>query len=308
MYDTVKLWLATNETDKIPDLLKEPKKEIMHTGEYRHYGNLENLRIGVYQDSLKAEGSLNKFIHGNNLVRLTRKDTEQAIEKLSDSLRLPFHQAKVYRFDLADNFILKRPVSEYLSLLGETRYFIRSTYKKQGLNYSNCRRSMIFYDKIKELKNKRQAENITEDFQGRNVLRYELRYTKRLKSQFQNEIKAYHLFDENFYIRVINQWAKEYFRINKQKKLKMDTIKMQGVKDLNDQMFLYALESMGGEQVLFEIFESERASGNLDRFKHKRFKDRIKRIVNNPKYFEPNDSILELDQKISDSQLNIIAN
>jgi len=37
---------------------------------------------------------------------------------------------------------------------------------------------------------------------------------------------------------------------------------------------------------------------NLDRFKHKRFKDRIKGIVENPKYFEPNDSILELDKKV----------
>ena len=296
MYDTVKFRLITDEAAKVANFLTNVETKIKATGEFSEIGNLDNLRVGVYPNSINVFGSLSKYSNGNNLERLTRQDAKRAIEKLSDSLNLPFHQAQVCRLDLADNFILRRPVREYLSLLGEARYFERSTYKKQGLHYSNSRRAMVFYDKRKECFDKKQP--IPEVFQGRNVLRYELRFTKRLSSQFKTTVKAVDLCNEDFYIGDIDKWQKEYFRISKQAKQRLDTQKVKGVKELSDQVVLKGLEAMGGKQVLFEIFENERASGNLDRFKHKRFKDKVNRIVSNPKYFEPNDCIVELDQKV----------
>ena len=105
---------------------------------------------------------MSKYLNGNNLERFTRKQTEEAIEKLSDSLKLPFENAKVNRIDLAENFILKRPVGEYMSLMGQATYFTKRPYSTNGLYYTNSRRSMIFYNKVKEYQDKKQANLIPE--------------------------------------------------------------------------------------------------------------------------------------------------
>ena len=76
MYDTVKLSLITNESDKIPNLLTDTQTRTKDaTGEYSHHGNLENMRVNVYSGCLRVEGSLSKYLNGNNLERFTRKQT-----------------------------------------------------------------------------------------------------------------------------------------------------------------------------------------------------------------------------------------
>ena len=134
---------------------------------------------------------------------------------MSDSLALSIHRAKVWRIDLAENFILNRPVREYLSLLGDIRHFKRFPYENEGLRYKNGVRQMVFYDKVKEYRDKKQSAQIPEVFQGRKVLRYELRFMRRLKQQFGSEIKALDLYNENFYIGIVNRWQSAYSSIRK---------------------------------------------------------------------------------------------
>ena len=145
----------------------------------------------------------------------------------------------------------------------------------------------------------RQSAQIPEVFQGRNVLRYELRFTSRLKRQFGSEIKALDLYNENFYIEIVNRWQNAYFEIRKLNRFKMDSIKIENVKGLLNQLALIGLEAVGGEQAVLEMLENERESGTLDRFQFKRFKDKLSTLTTNEKYFEPNDCILELDRKVS---------
>ena len=145
MYDTVKLWLVSDETERITGLLTDVETRVKPTGEYRHYGSLANMRVSVGNSSLTFQGSLSKYLNGNNLERFTRKQTQRAIEKMSDSLVLPINQAKVWRIDLAENFILNRPVREYLNLLGEAGRFERFSYGHKGLRYQNGMKQMVFY-------------------------------------------------------------------------------------------------------------------------------------------------------------------
>ncbi len=144
----------------------------------------------------------------------------------------------------------------------------------------------------------RQSAQIPEVFQGRNVLRYELRFTSRLKQQFGSEIKALDLYNENFYIEIVNRWQKAYFEIRKLNRFKMDSIKIENVKGLLNQLALIGLETVGGEQAVIEMLENERESGTLDRFQFKRFKDKVTALTSNDKYIEPNDCTLELDRKV----------
>ncbi len=243
MYDTVRLWLASDETERISGLLTDVETRVKPTGEYNQYGSLANMRVSVGNSSLTFEGSLSKYVNGNNLERFTRKQTQRAIEKMSDSLALSIHRAKVWRIDLAENFILNRPVREYLSLLGGIRHFKRFPYDHEGLRYKNGVRQMVFYNKVKEYRDKKQSVQIPEVFQGRNVLRYELRFTGRLKQQFGSEIKALDLYNENFYIGIVNRWKNAYSEIRKRSRFKMDSFDFENVKGLLNQLALIGLET-----------------------------------------------------------------
>ncbi len=146
-------------------------------------------------------------------VQLSTKMTN---DSQNDSLKLPFKNAKVHRIDLAENFILKCPVREYMSLMGEATYFTKGRpHSKNGLYYTNARRWILFYDKVKDYQDKKLAHLIPDVYKDRNVLRYELRFTKRLKQQFSSEVKAADLYNEDFYINMIDRWLTTYFDIKK---------------------------------------------------------------------------------------------
>jgi len=298
MYDTVKLSLITSECDKIPNLLSDVETKIKPTGEYSHHGNLENMNVRVYSSCLYVEGSLSKYLNGNNLERFTMEQTEEAIEKLSDSLKLPVKNAKVNRIDLAENFILKRPVREYMSLMGQATYFTKKPYSKNGLYYDNFRRSMIFYNKVQEYQDNKQANLIPEVYKNRNVLRYELRFTKRLKEQFSSEVKAADLYNENFYVNIIKRWLTTYFDIKKIKTFKDEDFKMKDIKDLKEYGFILSLKDGIRCDLILNRLEHARETGEMTDRTYYRCKNLLKRLEENKKHFKPNDCILELDQKI----------
>jgi replication protein CRI len=300
MYDTIKLWKDCNKDD-LESILTNPITSIkIQTGEYFTYGKLENLRVNERSTGISVNGSLAKFFYNNNLERLTRKDTEQAIEKLSDLLNLEMQSARVYRLDVGSNFIMGKPVSEYLSLLGGIRYFKRSEIAdRETLMYSNSKRSMVFYDKIKEIK--KHHEYIPDLFQNRNVLRYEIKYLKRLAQQFCKDrpLTASDLYNEDFYINVLDRFKDEYFKIHRYKKFKIkDAINMKNSKELVNHLALLGLQSLGGEQIAFDMINDAKQRGELDKMQHKRLKDKVKELSSTEKYTEFNDAIFELDSKV----------
>ena len=268
------------------------------------WGNLNNLRVNVSQTGLTVKGSLARFHYSNNLERLTRQSTQDAIAHLSDVLHLPMKDAKVYRLDAGSNLIMQRPVGEYLSMLGDTQHFKRSTVSNLGgasLYFTNSRRCLTFYDKVAEMqKHKNLIPNI---FHGKNVLRYESRLTQRLASQLKlKSVQAFQLYNEQFYMMVLDAWKKAYFSIPKIKKLKMsDSVEVTNVKDLMNQLALIGLNQLGGEQKILEMFKHAKQAGTIDKEKHKRLRDKVEELVSTPEAFEPNECIEELDRKIEQS-------
>lgn len=55
---------------------------------------------------------------GDNFRTMGRRDTQMAVERLSDTLHLPIEKASVTRIDIAQNIILKSSVDVYLNHLG----------------------------------------------------------------------------------------------------------------------------------------------------------------------------------------------
>lgn len=159
MYDNLDFRLSMDdigETDflnEIPNYLNEVSEHNYENG-YILTGNLDGLKVSVSERSVKVgKGSLCKYYLGDNFQTLTRTDTKQAIEKLSDTLHLPMDKATVSRIDVAQNFILEHPVEVYYNHLGELPYYKRSLLDG-SLYYNNSKGSLVFYNKIKEQKAK----------------------------------------------------------------------------------------------------------------------------------------------------------
>ncbi len=208
----------------IPQRLQNVKEVVSRdTGEVKLSGYMDGLQVTVNTGGLYVVGSLCKFLHGSNIYTLNRKTTASAIEKLSDSLGCKVDDASVSYLEFGTSFIMQKPVQEYFKRLGynsrmHREYYTNLTYKTDG-----GRRTKIFYDKEKELRQKKVP--LPDGFKGLNILRYELRYRQRLPYLLScPEVKLKTLSDYWFYKEMIDRYQSEYFCIHKQQRLKQDAI------------------------------------------------------------------------------------
>lgn len=269
MFDTVDFRLTRCEYDRV-DFLSEVPCYITDVSVH-HYsngdvitGSLGNLKVccNEYQIKIK-DGSLCKWYLGDNLQTMGRKDTERAVEKLSDLLHLPMDKAQITRMDVGQNFIMRYSPKVYLNHLGELKGAVRLE-EPNSLYYSKQGYELCFYDKIREQKAKK--ESLPELYENRNVLRYEQRYTGRLAKRLGvPEIKAFMLYDETFYIDLLNRWRDDYKSITKINDIQLNFECMRNRKDLNKMGVLSLVERTGGlNAMLMQIAEAQQ-QGKLNK-------------------------------------------
>jgi len=272
------------------------------TGEVILRGSLANLQIKNIGENVSVLGSLPKFYFGDNLQQLTRKDTELALEKLSDSLQLPVKESKVFRLDIGANFLLNEPLQNYYSCLGALARFKKSQMaNNQTLIYSTTAKALELYDKQREMK--RKKETLPEIFSGKNVLRYELQLRKRVSNSLKvAEVKASDLYQEAFYIKGIDFWKDIYFKIGRINKMTINNkaIKKLNVKTTQKLLSLIGLKLYGEEEFTTLILSMIESDKNLisNRQEVYRIKESIRALANEPELTKPNESIKELDEKV----------
>lgn len=301
MYDTIHIFSECNkpitEIERYTDLRREVR---MNTGEEILKGTFKNFSIMQKASNLSLKGSLAKYyFDGSNLETLTRGDTKNAIEKLSDELSMKIKDSRITRIDVATNFIMKENYKAYFNQLGDLRSFYRSIIKKSTLQYENGTRTITFYDKLSELERKQiPVPADIRAYKGR-VLRYECRFLRRVKDAFKmNTITAGDLYTEEFYSQAANKWKDFYFAINKLPKLKL---KDMALEKINVKIFLAALmlngiEHLGGFEEALNLVEYSR--NKLNRVQISRLKSKVKSLSKQKYLTEPQEAILELDAKI----------
>lgn len=226
---------------------------------------------------------------------LTRQDTERVFELFSDELLLPFNEAKINRIDLAQSFLVNYEPELYYNYLGDSNHYKRLT-QPQSIYYQNQLRTKLFYNKVAEVK---KGHKVPEIWVNRNVLRYELRYMSRLPQQFNVfSVTAKMLYDEGFYINLIDRWHNEYEAITKTNNINLNYDKMNKPKDFITQMALLKINEMGLNETL-QLVEELKAKRC---FQHKEYYSRLKADIKKlHKAYEPeqgNDLINELDKKV----------
>ena len=312
MYDSLVLKLRNAEAPDA-DFIGETARCLEITGKHDFGSGLilsgtldEELKVTASRNGVKIGGSLCKWYLGDNFQSLERKDTQKAIEKLSAIFNLPIDKATVSRIDVAQNYIVKKPTDIYLNHLGSLKHSGRAPVTNsmgtiETLYFYQSNGLLVFYDKIKEQKAKRRP--IPEPYQDRHVLRYEQRHTKRLPKCFNVEsVTASMLYNEKFYIDILNRYKSNYFAIKKINDITLDFEAMTGKKDLYTMGVLTLVEKIGGELAMAAQIKEAYKSGKLSK---KAAFDIRQAVVDACKERSgltvKNDCIIELDKKVRDA-------
>lgn len=239
--------------------------------------------------------SLSKWYLGNNVSELDRRDTKEAINKLSDLLHLPICKANVVRLDFAVNILTKYPPDVYLTHLGSLRYYSR-LQQPTAIYYNQETEKFVLYDKLKE--QKKAGAFISELYENSNVLRIEQRYIKRVASRF-GSVDGSMLYDENFYNMLLNRWKDTYLAINKINDVSINLKVMTTKKDLYKMGVLSLIEKAGGETEMLNQIKERQLMGDLTR---KQASDLKKAVIEagkiDSKIIVPNSAVSELDEKV----------
>lgn len=262
-------------------------------------GYSETLKVNISENRVKiADSSICKYYLGDNFKTLTRSDTKRAIEKISESLHLPFQLSNVTRIDVAKNLIMLHDEQVYYPYLGEAQYYNRLE-QNNGLYYNNQLRQLVFYGKEYEQKIKKQP--IPELYKDRNVLRFEMRFRKKLRQQFNRpEITAGLLYDEAFYSSMITRWKNEYLSIQKINSKLINMKPTGSKKELVENLALYTIIELGQPKIL-NLIKEWQDTGVINKKQAYDLRSTIKQLSETPIDEKGNDLIEELTRKVKEA-------
>ena len=310
MLDTVNFKLTRAEVEGV-DFLNDitphlnPEGVAFHdySGQQVVTGKIGNLSVSIspYQVRVK-DGSLCKWMLGDNYQAMGRADIKCAVERLSDTLHLPMIRAIITRLDVGMSIPVREPTANYFNHLGVLNYAKR-LQQAHGLYYYRHRQAerLCFYDKNREQRDNR--EEIPELYRGCNVLRYEQRYMARLPSLLGvAQVTGAMLYDEGFYISLLKRWRDAYRAIRKVNEITLNFQAMKTKRDLQTMGVLAMVERVGGEVEMIAHINEAQKRGDLS---DKQAFDLRQAVKSACKVREgltaPTEAITELDKKIAEA-------
>lgn len=266
-------------------------------------GRLGNLSVSINPWRVTVgNGSLCKWMFGDNYQAMGRGDIQHAIEKLSDTLHLPIERANVMRIDVGLSIPVREPVENYLNHLGALNYATR-LLQPSSLYYKQRQGAKIlcFYDKNREQRDK--GGTVPELYKDANVLRYELRYMKRVPHQFGVEtVTGAALYEEAFYISLLNRWREAYQAIRKINNTTLNFQDMKTKRDLQRMGILALVERWGGEVETINRINEAQKRGDLTSKQAFDLRQGIKDACEiRGGLTAPSEAISELNKKVADA-------
>lgn len=273
----------------------------MKTGEVSVYGNVENIKVTQYFGGYSIQGSLPKFLYGNNVCQLTRKEVGLAIEKLSDRLHLPLDDADITKIEVGANICLAKQHTAYTRLLGDMPRMQRVSmadslyYQGSGRVYP---RQYYFYDKVAEVK--KHGGTMPQGLEAANMMRYEMRLNGRLPFQLSiPEFKGSTLQDRVVYQELINRWLNGYQSIHKLVNMEDEHLKKgMSVKEAQE-VFIAQQIAKGGSSMIDEFIAKLKQNECFDnRLYYNRVKSNLQKLASKTKLSVDNGDIEELTAKV----------
>ena len=274
-------------------------QDIRRTGQDHYKGHIKNIEISQNLDGCLLKGSIAKYLNGQNIQPLERKEVEQALLFLQQDTGLDFSKAVIRCVEIGTSIKLQNPVIEYLQCFD---CIDNLKYKFQPCRTCNGLESLLYftktgafefscYNKIQEMKDTRQA--IPESYKDRNVIRLELRIKKRqaLRRIFKKDLKPLDLSDNVIFYELKNQFSKFYKQIPKIKR----TVYLDMSKDITPKEILEASAEAYRQEhskELADIMQAGKDKGFISATTYKRIRAKNRQ---NQAFSEKNGLIFELD-------------
>ena len=274
-----------------------------HNGTSSYNCRYKDYNISLGDSRIKLSGSIAKQYYGNNFQTITRPQLIKTIEEISEHLNFDASECKINRVDVATNYELDYSPTIYFDSLGQDKYYTRQPQWNTSVYWNQTKRKKLCYDKGQWAKDKGLL--IPLEFRGLNIFRYENRLMSAfVVSEVMGKIKPLvkHLFKEDIYKTLIDEWHKQWSNIEKIKKVNFNLTNSMKQSDIESLMIAGFIDAIGEEQ--YSTF-LQRMKDN-DVFKHpsqySRFKNAIreKRRLNS---VEDNPLIEELEMKIGDVEV-----
>lgn len=309
MLDTVNFSITQADIEGVVDFLNEIPQHLnadtISTHNYRGEnvvtGNIDNLKVSVSRWQVRVgNGSLCKYLFGDNFQTMGRAEIKDAVGKISDSLHIPVESATITRLDIAENIVVRHAPQVYINHLGDLAHAKR-LLNPSGLYFTGRAKTLCFYDKIREQKDR--GEPIPEVFDSCNVLRYEQRYMGRLGEVFKTDsVKASTLYDERFYIGLLNRWRDDYRAIRKINDITPNFQYMKSKKDFDLLGRLSYIEQIGGEVAMIEQITEAQKRGELTAKQAFDLRQAVKDTCKvRENFIVKSEVITELDKKIAEA-------
>lgn len=303
-YDTINFRLLQSDVggcnflEETPCYLSNVSEHFYNDGGVALIGDVGGYKVTINNNQIKVKDcSLTKWYLGDNFKELNRRDTQQAIEKLSDLLHLPIEKASVTRLDFAINIITKYPVDVYMSHLGSLNHYNRLE-EPAGIYYTQNNERFICYDKIKE--QKKAGATIPEIYRNRNVLRLEQRCLKRVADRLKKEsVIGSMLYDVEFFNMLLHRLGDTYKSISKINDFTMNIEAMKTKKDLYKLGVLALIQQVGGLTKAIEQVNEAQKTGGITKKQALDLRNAIREAGNlKENIVIPNEAITELDEKL----------
>ena len=274
-----------------------------HNGTSSYNCRYKDYNISLGDSRIKLSGSIVKQYYGNNFQTITRPQLIKTIEEISEHLNFDASECKINRVDVATNYELDYSPTIYFDSLGQDKYYTRQPQWNTSVYWNQTKRKKLCYDKGQWAKDKGLL--IPLEFRGLNIFRYENRLMSAfVVSEVMGKIKPLvkHLFKEDIYKTLIDEWHKQWSNIEKIKKVNFNLTNSMKQSDIESLMIAGFIDAIGEEQ--YSTF-LQRMKDN-DVFKHpsqySRFKNAIreKRRLNS---VEDNPLMEELEMKIGDVEV-----
>lgn len=302
MYDTVKLCYSLldntvpKDAEVFNNLVNITESIDVDTQSTWIRGNAKNMVIRRNNNSITVQGSLPKYLYGNNLQTLQRADTGLIIEQLSDLISTDLSKSRLQRVDFSTNIITEHKPQYYYRFLGNLTRFYRHS-DKSSLYYNQECKKLLFYDKIKDAKAKQMP--IPQQYQNRNVLRYEMRLIKQIKKFFKRDVLAKDLTDKQLYYYLLDKWYEYYTEIQKQKsKINIMSNQITSPKDFDKQLLIGLVQSLGFNHIDDVIEQMKARKVFHQKEYYSRLKSKYRRLSKVD--ISDEDVISEIDMKIKE--------
>lgn len=246
-----------------------------------------NLTLFQSEKGLSVRNSLFNFSPSEHDCPYLGDDLRQTIEELNDVLGVNLYKAKITRFDFCFDIVTRYSPNVYFKFFGEKIRYKISDFE-DGKYYKTSQRELVFYNKSKQLKIKHK-----------NILRYEIRFAKRIRQQLKlEELTAEDLCDSDFIKQIELIALNEYLSIKKYSNSMLFNLNDKLCsKKIDTLIFQAGVKSIGVERII-EAINISHLAGLCNSTQKHRYKKKLHKINNLSMDKTKKNLIIEIDNKL----------